>query len=68
MRALSQNMCSTVASAFAWGDLISQATSEGEFEVLATAVVVMALTVVAINRSFWKRLQRLGDRYCRFGG
>jgi NitT/TauT family transport system permease protein len=54
-------------SAFGLGDLISQATSEGKFDVLATAVVVMALTVVAINRSSWKRLQRLGDRYCRFG-
>jgi NitT/TauT family transport system permease protein len=55
-------------TAFGLGDLISQATSQGKFDVLAAAVLVMALTVVAINRSFWKRLQRLGDQYCRFGG
>jgi NitT/TauT family transport system permease protein len=55
-------------SAFGLGDLISRATSEGKFDILAAAVVVMALTVVTINRSFWKRLQRLGDLYCRFGG
>ena len=55
-------------NAFGLGDLISRATSEGNFSVLAAAVVVMALTVVTINRSFWKRLQRAGDLYCRFGG
>ena len=42
-------------SAFGLGSLISQATSHGKFDVLAAAVLVMALTVVAINRSFWKR-------------
>jgi NitT/TauT family transport system permease protein len=55
-------------TAFGLGDLISQATSAGKFDVLAAAVVVMALTVVTINRTLWKRLQRLGDDYCRFGG
>jgi NitT/TauT family transport system permease protein len=55
-------------SAFGVGELISQATSQGRFDVLGAAVLVMALTVVAINRSFWKRLQGLGNRYCRFGG
>ena len=55
-------------TAFGLGDLVSQATSAGKFDVLAAAVVVMALTVVTINRTLWKRLQRLGDDYCRFGG
>jgi NitT/TauT family transport system permease protein len=55
-------------TAFGLGELISRATSEGHFDVLAVAVLVMALAVVTINRSFWKRLQRLGDLYCRFGG
>jgi NitT/TauT family transport system permease protein len=55
-------------TAFGLGDLISQATSAGKFDVLAAAVVVMALAVVTINRTLWKRLQRLGDDYCRFGG
>ena len=55
-------------NAFGLGDLISRATSEGKFNVLAAAVVIMAVTVVTVNRSFWKRLQRAGDLYCRFGG
>jgi NitT/TauT family transport system permease protein len=57
-----------INSAFGVGNLISRATSEGKFDVLAVAVLVMALTVVTINRTFWKRLQRLADLYCRFGG
>ncbi|HEU4679194.1 MAG TPA: ABC transporter permease subunit, partial [Terrimicrobiaceae bacterium] len=55
-------------TAFGLGDLISQATGAGHFDVLAAAVLVMALTVVTINRVFWKRLQKVGDLYCRFGG
>ncbi|HEY5952729.1 MAG TPA: ABC transporter permease subunit [Terrimicrobiaceae bacterium] len=55
-------------TAFGLGDLISQATGAGQFDVLAAAVLVMALTVVTINRAFWKRLQKFGDQYCRFGG
>jgi NitT/TauT family transport system permease protein len=50
------------------GDLISQATGAGQFDVLAAGILVMALTVVTINRAFWKRLQKFGDQYCRFGG
>jgi NitT/TauT family transport system permease protein len=55
-------------NAFGLGDLISQATGQGRFDVLAAAVLVMALTVVTINRTLWRRLQRIGDYYCRFGG
>jgi len=54
-------------SAFGLGSIISQATNAGDFHVLAAAVVAMAVVVVAINRTFWKRLQHLGDLYCRFG-
>jgi len=54
--------------AFGLGSLISKATSAGDFNLLAASVVVMAVTVVIINRTFWKRLQRAGDLYCRFGG
>lgn len=50
------------------GAYISEATNEGHFPDLAAAVVVMAVCVVVINRTFWKRLQRKGDLYCRFGG
>ncbi|CAN5652446.1 ABC transporter permease subunit [soil metagenome] len=55
-------------NAFGLGDLISRATAAGNFNLLAAAVVVMALSVVTINRTFWKRMQRAGDLYCRFGG
>jgi len=55
-------------NAFGLGDLISHATNSGNFNVLAAAVVVMAVTVVTINRTIWRRLQKTGDRYCRFGG
>ncbi len=50
------------------GATISEATASGDFNCLAASVVVMAVCVVAINRTFWKTLQRKGDRYCRFGG
>ncbi len=54
--------------AFGLGNLISQATNAGHFDVLAAAVILMAVAVVTINRTFWRRLQRAGDTYCRFGG
>jgi len=50
------------------GATISEATAGGDFNKLAASVVVMAVCVVAINRTFWKTLQRKGDLYCRFGG
>lgn len=50
------------------GAYISEATSAGHFPQLAAAIVVMAVCVVAINRSFWKKLQQKADQYCRFGG
>lgn len=55
-------------TAFGLGALISEATSAGHFDVLAAAVAIMAVAVVTINRTFWKRLQKAGDTYCRFGG
>lgn len=55
-------------TAFGLGALISEATEGGHFDILAAAVIVMALAVVTINRSFWRRLQKAGDTYCRFGG
>jgi NitT/TauT family transport system permease protein len=51
-------------AAFGVGSLISQATAEGNFSLLCAAVVTMALSVVLINRLFWKRMYRLAeDRY-----
>ncbi|MGA2051700.1 MAG: ABC transporter permease subunit [Opitutales bacterium] len=53
--------------AFGVGNIISDATNVGNFNLLAASVVGLALVVVTINRTFWKRLQHLGDVYCRFG-
>jgi NitT/TauT family transport system permease protein len=52
--------------AFGVGDIISQATNAANFNLLASSVVGLALVVVVINRTFWKRMQKLGDVYCRF--
>ena len=48
-------------SAFGLGSLISHATSRGQYPLLAAAVVTMAVSVVTINRLFWKRLYRLAE-------
>ena len=50
------------------GAIISQATNDGNFDLLAASIVVMAVCVVAINRNVWRRLQKKADLYCRFGG
>ncbi len=49
------------------GALISRATDAGNFPKLTAAVLVMAVVVVGINRSLWKKLQVLADTRCRFG-
>ena len=47
------------------GSLISKATDEGNFPLLAAGVVTMAVFVVLVNRFFWKRLYRLAEeRIC----
>jgi NitT/TauT family transport system permease protein len=53
--------------AYGVGNIISDATNAGDFNQLAASVMGLALVVVVINRTFWKRLQHLGDLYCRFG-
>ena len=46
------------------GSLISEASSQANYPVLAAATLVMAGVVVGINRLVWKPLQRLAeDRY-----
>ncbi len=51
-------------AAFGLGSLINQATTSANYPLLAASVVTMALSVVLINRVFWKRLYRLAeDRY-----
>ena len=50
--------------AFGLGSLISVATADGNYPLLAAGVVTMAVFVVLLNRFFWKRLYRLAeDRY-----
>jgi NitT/TauT family transport system permease protein len=43
------------------GATISQATDEGHFDLLLAATIVMAVTVVFINRMVWHRLYRLAS-------
>lgn len=48
-------------SAFGLGSLISHATAEANFPLLAGGIVTMAISVVLLNRFFWKRLYRLAE-------
>jgi len=49
------------------GALISQATASKNFPVLTAASIVMAMIVVGINRTVWKKLQSIVNDRCRFG-
>jgi NitT/TauT family transport system permease protein len=50
--------------AFDLGSLITRATAAGHIPLLAAAVLTMAVSVVPLNRLYWKRLYRLAeDRY-----
>lgn len=49
------------------GALISQATAAKNFPVLTAASIVMAMIVVGINRTVWKKLQSIVNDRCRFG-
>ena len=48
------------------GAYITRATNDNDFHRLAAAVIVMAVVVVTINRTLWKRLQALANERCRF--
>jgi NitT/TauT family transport system permease protein len=43
------------------GSRISEATERGDFPLLAASTVVMAVVVVAFNRTVWRRLYRLAE-------
>ena len=49
------------------GSLIQRATDDGNFPKLTAAVLIMAVVVVGINRTLWKKLQVIADNRCRFG-
>jgi NitT/TauT family transport system permease protein len=48
-------------SAFGLGYLIDVATANGLYPLLAASVVTMGVTVVFINRLFWKRVYRVAE-------
>ena len=43
------------------GALITQATAQADFPLLAASVLTMALTLAVLNRMVWKRLYHLAD-------
>lgn len=47
--------------AFGLGSLISEATTDGNYPLLAAGVVIMAFSVVMLNRLIWKRLYHLAE-------
>jgi NitT/TauT family transport system permease protein len=47
------------------GALISQATADGNYPLLLAATLSMVLTVVLINRLFWRPLYRLAEEKYR---
>jgi NitT/TauT family transport system permease protein len=49
----------TIFSTIGLGALISQATDDGNFQLLLAATIVMAAFVVTINRLLWRRLYGL---------
>jgi len=48
------------------GAYIDHATDAGDFSRLTAASLVMALIVVVVNRTVWKRIQALAIERCRF--
>jgi NitT/TauT family transport system permease protein len=48
-------------SAFGLGSIINHASADGNFPLLAASVVTMAIAVVLLNRSFWRKLYRLAE-------
>jgi NitT/TauT family transport system permease protein len=47
------------------GALISQATGAGNYSLLLGATLVLVISVVVINRTFWRRLYRLAEERYR---
>ena len=47
------------------GALIAQATSAGQFDLLLASTLALIVTVIVINRSFWRWLYRLAEERFR---
>jgi len=43
------------------GSLITTATANGNFPLLAAGVLTMSLAIVAVNRTLWRRVYRIAD-------
>jgi NitT/TauT family transport system permease protein len=50
------------------GAIISQATDQGNFELLIAATLLMATMVVTINRMVWRRFYKLAETRFRLEG
>ena len=50
------------------GALISRATDQGNFDLLIASTIVMAASVVTINRLLWRRMYRLAETRFRLEG
>jgi NitT/TauT family transport system permease protein len=48
------------------GAMISEATSSGNFHILAACLIAMIVTVVSINRLLWSRVYHLAETRYRF--
>jgi NitT/TauT family transport system permease protein len=48
------------------GSLISEATTSGNYPFLGGCLIVMVVTVVTINRTFWRPIQRIAETRFRF--
>jgi NitT/TauT family transport system permease protein len=56
----------TLYQATGLGAYIQRMSEAGDFAHLAAATIVMAVVVVGINRTVWRRLQALANDRCRF--
>ena len=50
------------------GALISRATDQGNFDLLIASTIVMAATVVTVNRLVWRKMYRLAETRFRLEG
>ncbi len=57
-----------VQEAFGLGSMISEATKEANYPLLAAGVVTMAVSVVCLNRLIWKRMYRLSEERFSLNG
>jgi NitT/TauT family transport system permease protein len=57
-----------IFSTMGLGAIISQATDQGNFELLIAATLLMAAMVVTINRLVWRRLYKLAETRFRLEG